>query len=147
MNIKEFRNKFIDFLKMKCDNSKISNKTLGIYIRAFHICAPFNILAAMFILDKILCNFIILFLFIAFTFYILFNGCFITMLERKLCDDNITFIDPLLEYYDLELSKKERNRMSIKVAAIYIILVILIYIFRFYLFNKYLENLKYQYSL
>ena len=41
---KSTRDNCINFLEKKCNESSISNKSLGIMIRAFHISAPIIIL-------------------------------------------------------------------------------------------------------
>ena len=63
-------------------------------------------------------------------FYI-FDGCILTMVERNLCGDDFTFIDPILEYNNIELNSKNRYNISLKLAFGYLFFIILIYIFRF----------------
>ncbi len=125
--------KIVDYLEKKCSNYKISKKTLGTYIRALHICAPLNIWLAMLYISKPVCIFYIIKLFILLFFFYIFDGCILTMLERKLCGDTFTFIDPFLEYNNLELNTKNRYNMSIKVAIIYILITLIIFSYRFLL--------------
>lgn len=125
--------KIIDYLENKCSNSKLSKKTLGTYLRAAHICGPFNMWLAMLYISKPICIFLIIILFILFFFFYIFDGCILTMLERKLCGDTFTFIDPFLEYNGLELNTKNQYDISIKTAIIYILITFIIYGYRFLL--------------
>jgi hypothetical protein len=125
--------KIIDYLENKCSNSKLSRKTLGTYIRALHICGPLNIWLAMLYISKPISIFFIIILFILLFFFYIFDGCILTMLERKLCGDTFTFIDPFLEHNSLELNTKNRYNMSIKVAIIYILITLIIFSYRFLL--------------
>ena len=44
---------------------------------------------------------------------------------------NFTFIDPILEYYNLELNSKNRYYVIIKVTLGYLSILFLIFIFKF----------------
>ncbi len=123
--------KIVNYLENKCSNCKISKKTYGTFIRGFHICSPFNICLAMLYVPKLMCIIFIIILLFLLLFFYMFDGCILTMLERKLCGDNFTFIDPILEYNNLELNSKNRYNVSIKVALGYLSIMILIFIFRF----------------
>ena len=122
---------FVKKLIKQCDKSKISNKTLGILIRGFHISAPINILLSLLYMPKRLFIFTIIYLLVALSFFIYFKGCFLTRLERNLCGDDFTFIDPLMELYDLELNNKNRFKASIMLAFGYLCLCFFIYYIRF----------------
>ena len=133
MNDKKFKYKIIEYLKDKCDNCKISNRTLGTYIRGLHICGPLNIWLAMLYISKPVSIFFIFILFCLLAAFYIFDGCILTILEKNLCGDTFTFIDPFLEYYDLDLNTKNRYDMSIKVALFYIVITLCIFIYRFYI--------------
>lgn len=131
MGYKEYRSNIVKNLVKECDKSKISNRTLGIYIRALHICAPLNILLAFLYISKSLYIIIFILLLIALVLFYYFNGCILTMLERDLCGDNFTFIDPFIEAYDMEMNNRNRYIVSIRVAIGYILLCLLIFYIRF----------------
>jgi hypothetical protein len=127
----KLKHKIIRYLENKCNNSKISKKTLGIYIRAAHICAPVNIWLAMLYISKPLCIFFIIILFMVLFLFYIFDGCILTMLEKKLCDDTFTLIDPFLELNSLELNTKNRYNMTIKGVIICILIALTIFSYRF----------------
>lgn len=118
------KHRFINYLQDKCNNSKITNNTLGIYIRGLHISAPFFFLMMNIYASKYISILIIILLFIALLLFYLFNGCFLTILERRLCGDTFTFIDPILEYYNYEMTNYNRYVVSFKVAIIYITIML-----------------------
>jgi hypothetical protein len=118
-------------LKSLCDKCGISNHTLGMYIRAWHIMTPAYMIILMFYISKLLYRILIiylLFLLIAFNY---FKGCVLTVLEKELCGDTFTFIDPLLEYNNIELNSKNRYNMSLIAAKLYLAITFTIYYYRF----------------
>ena len=131
-NDKKLKYKIIDYLENKCSNSKITRRTLGTYIRGLHICAPLNICLAFLYVPKSVCILLIILLLLSLYFFYTFNSCILTILERRLCGDDFTFIDPFLEYNDLELTNNNRYNMSIKVGISYIIITLIIFIYRFW---------------
>ena len=127
----ENRSNLVKKLIKQCDLSKISNKSLGIIIRGFRISSPANILISLLFLPKKLFILTIIYLLVLLSFFIYFDGCLLTILERKLCGDDFTFIDPVLEAYDLELNNKNRFKASIMAAFGYLSLCFFIYYIRF----------------
>ena len=118
-------------LKSLCDKCSISNHTLGMYIRAWHIMTPAYMIILMFYISKLLYRILIvylLFLLIAFNY---FKGCVLTVLEKELCGDTFTFIDPILEYNNIELNSKNRYNMSLIAAKLYLAITFTIYYYRF----------------
>ncbi len=66
--------------------------------------------------------------------YILFQGCFISMLENRLCDDKFNIVDPFLEYNNVNINYKTRKIVTIYIAVCYTLIFYGIYYFRF-IFN------------
>ena len=125
--------KLINLIEKKSDESKFNKLTIGTYLRALHITAPFYLLIHNLYVPKIILIMNIIFLLIAFVIFYIFNGCFLTIIERKLCKDKFTFIDPFLEYYNYPINKKNQNEMSVKIAIIYLIITFFIYFLRFHI--------------
>ena len=84
-----------------CNHSKINPKSLGIYIRSFHLSAPYGLLFLYTFSPHYIVIMINFFLLIAFLGFYSFNGCLLTRLELKLCNDDFTFIDPIIEMMDI----------------------------------------------
>jgi hypothetical protein len=119
-------------LKLLCDKCSISNHTLGMYIRAWHIMTPAYMIILMFYISKLLYRALILYLLFLLIAFNYFKGCVLTVLEKQLCGDTFTFIDPLLEYNNIELTSKNRYNMSLIAAKLYLTITFTIYYYRFY---------------
>ena len=63
--------------------------------------------------------------------FILFDGCFISMLENRLCNDNFNMIDPFLEFNGLVVDYKSRKALTYYIAVCYTMLFLTIYYVRF----------------
>ena len=128
---KEKRNKIVEHFKNKCDNSKLSKKSLGILMRSFHMSTPiFFILIALFAPKRVVLVVFILLVFILVMFFI-FDGCILSMIETLVCNDDFTIADPFLEYYDWEKNTKNRFNITLMVGLTYYVAVGIIYYIRF----------------
>lgn len=128
---KLLRDKFIKFLEKKCNNSTISNKSLGMLIRTFHISSPIITLIIISSTSQILSSINLIFLLIVVMMYVLFNGCILTLLETKLCKDTYTIVDPFIELYGMKVNYKNRKYFTACIMIPYVIIILLIYYFRF----------------
>jgi hypothetical protein len=117
--------------KSFCDKCKVSNYTIGMYIRGWHIMTPIYTIILMFYVSKLFYHILIFNLLFVFFAFIYFNGCVLTVLETKLCGDTFTFIDPILEYNNIELNSKNRYNVSFIVANLYLLVTFIIYFYRF----------------
>ena len=124
--IKQTIEKFDNF-----NNGKLSKKSIGELIRASHFSTPFSILVMLMVCRKSVCILLlgyILFISIAF---LVFDGCFITYIEQKYCEDDFTIIDPCLELSNMEKTNWNRFLISIPIGMTFTIISIFIYCFRF----------------
>lgn len=128
---KEKRNRIVEHFKNKWENSRFSRKSLGIMMRSFHISTPvcffFIILFAP---KKIVWIVIFLLVIILFMFFI-FDGCILSMIENKICDDDFTIADPFLELLEWDKTSKNRFNVTIIVGLLYYIATGIIYYVRF----------------
>jgi hypothetical protein len=130
----KFKYKLVNYLESKCNNSKIRNTTILNLLRALHLTIPiFLLILAFYVSKKMVIMIIIFFMLVVSLFYYL-DGCFLTLLELKLCkNDNYTVIDIILELFNIELTNKYRNQYTYITVFTLIILIVLIYIYRFLL--------------
>ena len=128
---KEKRNRIVEHFKNKWENGKFTKKSLGIMMRSFHISTPtcffFIILFAP---KKVVWIVFILLLIILFMFFI-FDGCIVSMVENRVCNDDFTIADPFLELAGWEKNSKNRFNMTLIVGLTYYITVGIIYYVRF----------------
>ena len=54
------------------------------------------------------------------------------MLEHRLCGDNFTIADPLIEYYGMEMTSSNRMNISFILGLSFFIIYTIIYYYRFY---------------
>ena len=82
---KSTRNKFIDILELLCRKTGISEYSLGVMIRSYHFAMPVAFIFIIMFCDGILVTCSIIYYGIIVALYIIFDGCFISMLENRLC--------------------------------------------------------------
>ena len=130
---KDLKKPVTNYLVEQADKFPVNNKVLGNYLRAFHLAAPVNMMLLALYIPKNL--FIILYILLcgAFFCFVMWDGCFITRVEKILIGDNITFIDPCLEIISMPLTSKNRMNASVLAAFSYMITLSFIFIFRFVL--------------
>ena len=75
----------------------------------------------------------IIFLCIVAILFYTFDSCFLSIIEQNYCNDDFVIIDPILEYYDLEINNKNRYFISNMIGIPYILIVFIIYYFRFFI--------------
>lgn len=127
------REHFINYLKSMILMIPVSTWSLVQFIRAIHISLPFNIFVILLFAPKwiVIINTIILF--IIYTLFITLGGCFLTMLEQKLCKDDFVLTDPILEILQYDINKKNRYWITYFVGTIYILVYISIIYIRFFI--------------
>ena len=118
----------------KFDNfnqGKLSNKSIGELVRASHFSAPFSIIIMLMFCTKPICTLLVCYLvFISFAF-LLFDGCFITYIEQKYCQDDFTIVDPCLEISNMEKTNWNRFLISIPMGLLYMTTAMFIFCIRF----------------
>jgi len=133
---KEQKKIIIDYLEQKCINSRFSKKTLGYLLRSFHITTPFAFLFMLFFCSKTVVSVAAIHLLFVAILYFIFDGCFLSMLEHRICGDEFTIADPFLELFNMEINHKNRIKITYYVIAIYMVCFYIIYFFKFHIFYK-----------
>lgn len=125
------RTQILELSKFFCKLTNISEKNLGHYIRSFHISSPFTFFAIILTQSKGFAIYSFINLFVILFAFIYYNGCILSYLENKLCQDDFNIVDIILEYNMLSTTHKNRLYMTYYIATLYIFLSIIIYIIRF----------------
>jgi hypothetical protein len=116
----------------KCKQGRLSQKSIGVIIRTFHMSAPINFIIILLFASHLMCVLTMIFLvFVACMFYT-FDGCFLSILEKELCNDDFTIIDPNLEILNMEVNNKNRLYISNIIGIVYILSICLLYYIRFH---------------
>jgi hypothetical protein len=127
-NLKLFLNKIAD----KCKQSRLSQKSIGIIIRTAHMCTPVNCVFLLLFAPKIWCTIIIYFLVTVMIMFYTFDCCFLSILEKELCNDDFTILDPPLELLHLETNTQNRYFISNILGITYMSFICFVYYVRFY---------------
>ena len=128
--------KIIDILELLSKKTGISNHSLGVMIRSYHFGMP-----CAFMFTVLLCNHLIAYISVIYyslilISYIIFQGCFVSMLENRLCNDKFNIVDPFLELNSVDVNYNTRKIVTTYIAVCYTMIFYGIYYFRFY----YLES-------
>jgi hypothetical protein len=62
---------------------------------------------------------------------IFLGGCFLSAIEQKLDNIDVTIMDPVLDYYNMEKNHKNRMKISYVVGPLFIAIAFSIYFYRF----------------
>lgn len=128
---KEKRNKIVEHFKNKWEGGKLSKKSLGVMMRSFHMSTPiFFILISLFAEKRVVWIVLFLLVIIFFMFFV-FDGCILSMIENKVCNDDFTVADPFLELLEWEKNSKNRFNITLLIGLTYYTTIGIIYCIRF----------------
>ena len=113
-------------------NTGLSEKSVANIIRTLHFALPFFLLFFISYGPNILVLFSIFFLIIIYSAFIILQGCLLSSIESFMFKDDFFITDPALELCRMELTTKNRFRISYIVGGIYLILICYIIYSRFY---------------
>jgi phosphoglycerol transferase MdoB-like AlkP superfamily enzyme len=126
------RKKIRDTLVKKCltdlRKSKLPDYTLGFLLKSIHFHTPWYFLLLFLLLPKPLALLATIPLIIAFSTFIYLQGCFLTIVEKKLLkdDDKINIIDPFIQILGDEINSKTRYWYTLAISGLYCIFVLLL---------------------
>ena len=127
-NIRNFIiKKSIEFI----ERQKFDKKTLSLFIRAYHISLPQHTLVMIMLGPQWVAQTTILFLIISMMSLLFLGGCILSAIEKKLDGIDVTIMDPVLDYYKMDKSHKNRMKISYVLGPLFIAIAVLIYFYRF----------------
>lgn len=131
----------IDTFEKWSNNSKISNKNIGSWIRSIHFTSPFFLLFFVIFGPRWIANIGITILIIIISSFIYFRCCLLSLLEKRICNDDINIVDAWLEmfgfkifYHNKHKLNKQRYLGTFIIGIIYIVTILSIYYYRFMLY-------------
>ena len=128
---KEYKKRIIDMYVTQLKKINMSEKTIGFFIRAFHVNLPVYFFIFMLYGTKLQNVFILGFLLCAFVSFVLFDGCILSKIENRIDEEDITIVDPMLEIIKIEKTNRNRMIISFIIAFIYILFAAMVFHFRF----------------
>ena len=132
IDYKDKRKKIRNILIEKCISdlrkTKLPDYTLGFLLKSIHFHTPWYFLILFIFLPKPLAILAMIPLFIAFFTFIYLQGCFLTIVERKLLkdDDKINIIDPYIQLLGDEVNETTQFWYTLAISALYCTLVIVL---------------------
>ena len=129
---KNQKNSFLDWLEGCICSKRLSAKTNGIMIRSLHMNIPGMVLLILCLGVDWMVGLSIWFIACSFVSFLTFNGCILSMLEHRLCQDDFTISDPFLEYCSIDRTNKNRKQFSYLFIPIYLFMIACILYYRFF---------------
>lgn len=129
--VKIRRKKIKDLALKLCNKIPISNKILGSWIRSYHYSLPAYIFLTICIGPLYIVKICFLFLLIIILLFIYFRGCWLSIIEKELCKDDINIADWLIQICKYDVNKKNRYRISYLYFSLYLLSAITIAYMRF----------------
>ena len=128
---KEFIKQCIDWLEDFSGKQRLSRRSVGICMRSLHFNAPLYIILFVTFCPKIIADLTALYFAVILLFFYLFRGCWMTMLETRLCNDDFVIIDPFIEFFGCEINPEMRYNFTMVVMLYFLTWFIWIYYYRF----------------
>ena len=125
------RNEIVEKMKTYFQSGKLTDKSLGIMMRTFHISTPVSYLILSVLAPRYVVNIVAALLLVIFLMFFVFGGCILSMVENKICNDDFTIADPFLELLEMEKTSKNRFNISLTIFTIFNIIIGIIYYIRF----------------
>jgi len=133
-------NFIINILLNICNKIPISNNILGQWIKSIHFMSPFAILFIILYGPILLYKLCFLFIIISTIIFIYMEGCFLSKLENKICNNNINIIDIIIEIFQGKIDYNNNNKISndryrytFIIGIVFFILVFICSFYRFYI--------------
>ena len=130
-NVKIRRKKIKELALKVCNKIPISNKILGSWIRSYHYTLPAYIFLTICFGPKFLVKLCYFFLLIIILLFIYFRGCWLSIIEKELCEDNMNIADWLIQICKLDINKENRYKISYIYFSMYLTTLIIITYYRF----------------
>lgn len=135
---KDRKNTFVNILEKYCRILPISDKNLGTWIRAVHFNQPIYMLFFIIFGPKWMADIGLLGVFITLILFIYLRGCWLSHLEKRICDDDINIVDAWLEfsgitidYNDKALLNQQRYTATFIIGGTWLFVVFFCYYYRF----------------
>ena len=113
----KIKNKTLDVLEYLINKislkTELTKREIGIIIRYLHTLFPIiGGFSVLFVKKKFILFYIFVLLIIIILF-IIFNGCILSLLEYRLCNEDYTVVDPYLNLFIVDVNNKTRKKYTI----------------------------------
>ena len=115
---------------------KISDKSLGAWIRSFHFMSPFLAMVIVSIGNPMLVLLAVGYTVIAASLFVLWKECFLSIQEQRLLKDDVYGIDLFLEIFGIPVNTETRYKGTISFAIFYYFTLVMITEYRFNILRR-----------
>ena len=136
--LKKRKKSFIDMCETHCRDFNVSEKNLGVWIRAYHFNLPLYIYFSILLCNKYIASISLVCAFIIIILFIYLGGCWLSMLEKRICHDDVNIVDFWIEwsgtkiaYGNDKLLRKQRFKATMMIGSSWLFLTLLTYYLRF----------------
>jgi len=132
MNTNDLQETILNSIEEGCNELTLSNHTIGNLIRSMHGSLPIiflTLISCGSFKVAIITNIIVFILLLSF---VVFRGCILSKLEKKLCKTDFIITDPLFEIMEIEINNENRFKTLYWIGIPYILLVNFIIYYRFF---------------
>ncbi|MBM08870.1 MAG: hypothetical protein CMF69_04730 [Magnetovibrio sp.] len=139
-NLKKNISEKLFYLLRNTFDEKYSNELICFTIKAIHMNLPIYCMISMIWFPPFLAIPTYLGIIFAFTFFIYFQGCYISSLEYTLHKSDITIVDPVIMLFNDNINKNTRMIYSISVIIPYMFASTMIMLYRFGNYIPFVNN-------
>ena len=93
--------------------TELTKREIGLMIRYFHFLIPIIGGFSVLFVKKKYILFHIFILIITIILFIIFNGCILSLLEYRLCNEDYTVVDPYLKLLNIDVNNEIRKNYTI----------------------------------
>ena len=129
---KELISKLLKYIEKFSKITGLSNKSIGTFIRTFHLTSPFFIIFVTIHAPDLYVLFFGLFYLGVILMFIFLKGCFLSRIEMELLNDDFFVTDPFLEILRIEINNKNRLQLTYIVGAVFLIFYLLLLYIRYF---------------
>ena len=124
---KRLRNILVNFVIDISRLTGLTDYTMGYIIKILHFIAPWHLLFNAITLPSHIAPIIFIPFFFASGLFVLLKGCFLTVVEFKLCKDDYNIVDPYIYLFNQQPTKSMRYKFTLGGMIIHFIAVISIF--------------------
>ena len=128
---KKIRRRLINIYLYFLSFIKLPPNMLGLFIKIAHFNTPITVLGLMIICPRIVAYLLTTVIWWIVMIFFYFNGCFLSVVEYKLDNQDITMMDPVIYMCGDKVTKQTRNTYSLYIGICYVFTLMCIMKLRF----------------
>ena len=127
----DLQNKILDYCEELLRSTRLDDETICSTLRFFHSLFPLTVAYAILFGSKKIFYILMVANIVIYSLFIYFNGCILTRLEKRFCDDDFIVADPFLEFLGIPVNHDTRFKFTIYWFILNFFLAISVYYYRF----------------